>query len=43
MALEPVDALAPKLSFFEPGQGRVEISRYWSRGPAVFVFLRHYG
>ena len=43
MALERTRAKAPDVSVLEPGQGLVPISRYWRDGPAVFVFLRHFG
>jgi hypothetical protein len=43
MALQPTDRPAPDLRFFEPGHGEVSMSRYWRDGPAVFVFLRHFG
>jgi hypothetical protein len=43
MAFRTMNAPAPDLSFHEPGQGRVSMSAYWRRGPAVFVFLRHFG
>jgi len=43
MTLEPANAPGPDLVLHEPGLGRVPLSRYWQDGPAVFVFLRHFG
>jgi hypothetical protein len=43
MAFQLANAPAPELSLHEPGQGLVSIDRYWRDGPAVFVFLRHFG
>lgn len=43
MTLQRTRSEAPDLSFVEPGRGLVPISRYWGEGPAVFVFLRHFG
>lgn len=43
MSLRATHAAGPDLSLFEPGSGKVSLSRYWRDGPAVFVFLRHFG
>ena len=43
MTLQPTNAPGPDLQLFEPGHGRVPLSRYWQDAPVVFVFLRHFG
>jgi hypothetical protein len=43
MTLEPTHWPGPAAEAYEPGRGRVPLSRYWQDGPAVFVFLRHFG
>jgi len=43
MTLLATDAPGPDLALYEPGRGRVALSQFWQDGPAVFVFLRHFG
>ena len=43
MTLQATNAPGPGLALYEPGRGKVPLSRYWQDGPAVFVFLRHFG
>ncbi len=43
MSLQATTGAGPALSLYQPGRGKVSLSRYWRDGPAVFVFLRHFG
>lgn len=42
MALEPIGPDADNTAALAALSG-LDLSRYWSEGPAVFVFLRHFG
>jgi hypothetical protein len=43
MSLQETHQPGPDLALYEPGRGKVPLSTYWQDGPAVFVFLRHFG
>jgi hypothetical protein len=43
MALDPVDQRAPDATLQGPGDAEVALSDAWREGPAVLLFLRHFG
>ena len=43
MSLEPQSGRAPEVTVHELGRGEVGLSNFWQNGPAVLIFLRHFG
>jgi hypothetical protein len=43
MPLRQVDELAPDVRVENHEIASVQLSEYWADGPAVLIFLRHFG
>ncbi len=43
MPLRETEGIAPDLVFRDAQRGPVRLSEYWQAGPAVLIFLRHFG
>jgi hypothetical protein len=43
MPLRETEGIALDLVFRDAQRGPVRLSEYWQAGPAVLIFLRHFG
>ncbi len=43
MLLREIEGVAPDLVLQDARRGPVRLSEYWQAGPAVLIFLRHFG